>query len=112
MPNGQRGPSAIEAPQHLLHLGRYDYDVDDSPVPKRLRSQALSWRHDPDESFSDWTIVVTSEDDNRVTMYHVHKYFLGVGTHMCEYFQGLFVMQHPILNEQNLTPTVSCRSIF
>ena len=65
--------------------------------------QKISWRHDPEESFSDWTIVVTSEPregnegietDGTPTptseTYHVHRLVVGAGPRKSNYFLRLF----------------------
>lgn len=46
--------------------------------------QHLSWRLDPEESLSDWTIVIEGQT------YHVHKNILAVGPCKSEYFASLF----------------------
>ena len=71
---------------------------------------ALSWRRDPEESLSDWTIIVSSvstngyyenvdncdsndDEDNRVEMttkYHIHKVVVGAGPRGSNYFFRLF----------------------
>jgi len=64
-----------------------DGDDDISKVEKEL---VLSWRGDPLQTFSDWTIIVaTSEFDSRT--YHVHKSILSVGPRSSRYFSRLFM---------------------
>lgn len=48
----------------------------------------LSWRLDPEESLSDWTILVKTKrsNDDKVDTYHVHKSVLGVGPRRSNYF--------------------------
>jgi len=78
------------------------------------------WRLDPNESHSDWTIVLQDEDEvyesaasamradmntassSAVTRFHVHKNLLGVGPFKSEYFSRLF--------RQQWNPTVSSSS--
>ncbi|CAB9527869.1 unknown protein [Seminavis robusta] len=43
------------------------------------------WRGDPDTTFSDWKIVVTSSD-GPATTYHLHKMMLGCGPRKSKYF--------------------------
>mmetsp|Transcript_5 Transcript_5/g.14 ORF Transcript_5/g.14 Transcript_5/m.14 type:complete len:373 (+) Transcript_5:116-1234(+) len=52
----------------------------------------VSWRDEPEESGSDWTIVVTNNDNGAVTFYHVHSSVLGsqTATRRSEVLQDLF----------------------
>jgi hypothetical protein len=52
--------------------------------------QQLSWRLDPDESLSDWTIIIERELSSSSDKYHVHKNILAVGPCKSEYFASLF----------------------
>lgn len=49
----------------------------------------LSWRMDPDESLSDWTIEIWVGGKTHGT-YHVHKSTISVGSGRSEYFARLF----------------------
>jgi len=77
------------------------------------------WRLDPEESLSDWTIVLQDEvsesaaraisadintASSSVTRFHVHKNLLGVGPFKSEYFSRLFRQQ------RNLSACSSGRS--
>jgi BTB/POZ domain len=46
----------------------------------------LSWRLDPDLSFSDWTIKVIHQNLNLCDSYHVHKQILSLGPYRSEFF--------------------------
>jgi len=62
----------------------------DDDVSKVEREEVLSWRGNPLQTFSDWTIVVaTSEFDSRT--YNVHKSILSVGPRSSRYFSRLFM---------------------
>lgn len=62
----------------------------DDDISKVEKAAALSWRGDPLQTFSDWTIIVaTSEFDSRT--YHVHKTILSVGPRSSRYFSRLFM---------------------
>lgn len=50
----------------------------------------LSWRLDPSESLSDWTIKVINKGTRSTETYHVHKNMLGVGKRKSEYFASVF----------------------
>mmetsp|Transcript_945 Transcript_945/g.2639 ORF Transcript_945/g.2639 Transcript_945/m.2639 type:complete len:548 (-) Transcript_945:44-1687(-) len=49
-----------------------------------------SWRMDPEDSYSDYTIIVTSEGTSQERTYYVHKFILAHGPCGCEYFVSLF----------------------
>ena len=53
----------------------------------------LTWRLDPDESLSDWTLEIEKQQSGVVDTYHVHKNMLAVGPCKGEYFCGLFRTQ-------------------
>lgn len=50
----------------------------------------LSWRMDQDDTFSDYTLFVESEEDGEEKKYHVHRNILAHGKRRCEYFTKLF----------------------
>ena len=50
----------------------------------------LSWRMDPEESLSDWTLIVRTEDTTVSKEYHVHRPILAVGPCKSDYFASLF----------------------
>lgn len=57
--------------------------------PSADASTPALWRTDPEESFSDWKIVVRIKDDagNKADQtYHVHKVIIAAGEHKCNYF--------------------------
>jgi len=60
---------------------------DEEPFPKNTRAP-LSWRGDPKETLSDWTIVIHHNDEEKV--YHAHKNILALGERGCDYFATLF----------------------
>ena len=64
-------------------------------------------RDDPNDSFIDWTIEVTSEDNDEIVLYHVHRNFLGAGKHRSEYLERLFKMKQAIEKLQNSTSKIS-----
>ena len=53
--------------------------------------QPLSWKLDPEESLSDWTLIVRRYTESKT--YHVHKACLAVGPGKSEYFASLFRLQ-------------------
>jgi hypothetical protein len=55
------------------------------PAPDFL----LSWRLDPDTSFSDWTVVI-EEEGGKSASYHVHKCVLAAGNRKSDYFRNVF----------------------
>jgi hypothetical protein len=82
---------------------------EDPSSPKRAKN--LTWRRDPGESFSDWTIIVkqhASEDKGVATpspkTYHVHKCVVGAGPRSSDYF--LKVFQNTELEESKTSTSV------
>jgi len=64
------------------------YDSDLEPPPEDPVTVS-SWRLDPDESLSDWTIEIVVNGTSHAT-YHVHKHVLVVGPRKSGYFVRLF----------------------
>ena len=50
------------------------------------------WKLDPQESFSDWTLMVRKKNsaDHNVNTYHVHRAVLAAGCRKSLYFENLF----------------------
>lgn len=75
-------------------MGTEFFDLDDDLLKEDEEQQQLSWRGDPLTTHSDWTIVVSTTDEDAVslesTTYHVHKAILGVGPRSSAYFATLF----------------------
>jgi len=72
------------------------YDSDREP-PAIDDDELQTWKLDPQESHSDWTIEIVSEtttEGGKVTTktdtYHVHKHVLSTGPRKSEYFTRLF----------------------
>eukprot|EP00966_Prymnesium_polylepis_P210233 4868750-Prymnesium_polylepis.1 len=65
---------------------RFDFGEADGGVEEQL---ALDWRHHPERSLSDWTIVVEREC-GREERYHVHKVMLAAGAQPSDYFKCIF----------------------
>jgi hypothetical protein len=70
-----------------LDLGSFQ---EDNSSPKR--ASKLTWRQDPEESLSDWTIIVkqhASEDKGVATpspaTHHIHKCVVGAGPRSSEH---------------------------
>jgi len=74
--------------------GLFDFDDDfNDEIDHVEKEEVLTWRLDPSQSLSDWTIVVKSrEDSEAVDTYHVHKNILAVGPRKSEYFVNVFRM--------------------
>ena len=49
-----------------------------------------SWKMDPEDSYSDYTLIVMSKETEIERTYHVHKFTLAHGQCGCEYFAALF----------------------
>eukprot|EP00563_Minutocellus_polymorphus_P020564 CAMPEP_0197721162 /NCGR_PEP_ID=MMETSP1434-20131217/4311_1 /TAXON_ID=265543 /ORGANISM="Minutocellus polymorphus, Strain CCMP3303" /LENGTH=238 /DNA_ID=CAMNT_0043306131 /DNA_START=157 /DNA_END=870 /DNA_ORIENTATION=- len=66
------------------------YNFDSDPWYSRPDGE-LSWRMDPNECFSDYTLVVETEEDGEKETYHVHRAILAFGQRRCDYFSKLFL---------------------
>jgi hypothetical protein len=67
--------------------------------------QVLSWRKNPETSFSDWTLEIAHKTSSNSAsgsasvvvvvdaVYHVHKCILAFGPHRSDYFAALFQQQ-------------------
>jgi hypothetical protein len=45
---------------------------------------------DPEQSLSDWTVILTNKLNGEVKPYYLHKNILAVGPRKCDYFVGVF----------------------
>jgi hypothetical protein len=73
--------------------GIFDYDDDVSMLEAAKDEEEedeLTWRLDPEQSLSDWTVVLTNKITGEVKPYHLHKNILAVGPRKCDYFVGVF----------------------
>ena len=70
-------------------LDGYDVDSAETAQAASEPEPELSWRSDPAESHSDWTVVVRAEGvpDQK---YHVHRCQLSVGPRRSDYFGAMF----------------------
>lgn len=98
-----------------LDLGEYDYQEKDENAEER----PLLWRLDPQESWSDWTIIISAkatsvigssgrDDENKFT-FHVHKVHLSVGQRKSEYFARLF-QNSGVTEAENCTSSIDLES--
>uniref|UniRef100_A0A7R9WS82 BTB domain-containing protein n=1 Tax=Craspedostauros australis TaxID=1486917 RepID=A0A7R9WS82_9STRA len=55
-----------------------------------LGEQPLTWRMDPETSFSDWVIEVHSAPLHEHHTYHVHRAIVGIGARRSVYFANIF----------------------
>ena len=55
-----------------------------------VSADGLSWRQNPSESFSDWTIEVVQTETQEKERFHVHRRVLAVGPKRSEYFARIF----------------------
>jgi len=57
-------------------------------------SACLSWRSDPNATYSDWTIEIhgkaQASDNSSTKIYHVHRNILSCGPNRSEYFERVF----------------------
>ena len=64
--------------------------VDSDREPYVRPGEEGSWRMDPEESFSDYILIVVSDETGEERTYHVHKFVLAHGSFCCDYFSALF----------------------
>jgi hypothetical protein len=74
--------------QDLDLLGLEDYSDVDSFGSRD--EEFPNWRLDPEESESDWTIVIESVPDGAISEYHVHKCVLAEGLKKSDFFVSFF----------------------
>lgn len=77
---------------------------------KQNHTSGLSWRSDPKASFSDWTIEVTTVEDDQITWYNCHSNVLVWGPRRCNGFVKLFndrikQMPHSTITQIELSPS-------
>jgi hypothetical protein len=95
---------------------KFDYDGDDnddgdfSCSRQSLASTCiggdddeLTWRSDPTQSLSDWTITVINTGTQTAEHYHVHKNMLAVGKRKSEFFTNVFQEQRKSAKRSNVT---------
>lgn len=86
----------------------FDFDLMDG-IPfeeeEEVEEQKLSWRLDPVESHSDWTIVI-QKTTGATDTYHVHKNILAVGPCRSDYFVSLFRSTHLAESQTNTSHIV------
>jgi len=101
-------------------LGPFPFHEETSSSKKPKEPEKFSWRLDPEESFSDWTIVLDvlthpededdDDDENKreadettpiQTEFHVHKSYLAAGTRRSLYFQQVFSVSSHHQNNNN-----------
>ena len=91
----------MPAPAHADHLdlGSFSYGGEVHAASlNELAPMHLSWRGDPEELFTDWTVVVrelggeNGNGTNRCepTVYHIHRHIVGAGPRGSQYFLQLF----------------------
>lgn len=85
----------------------FDNDfIEGTPFGQEEEEHKLSWRLDPVESHSDWTIVVQHEGTERCDTYHTHKNILAVGPCKSDYFASLFRSTHLAESQNNTSHIV------
>ena len=75
--------------------------LDDTPFSPEEEEHKLSWRLDPVESHSDWTIVIQHQGTETRDTYHTHKNILAVGPCKSDYFASLFRSTHLAESQDN-----------
>jgi hypothetical protein len=108
-------PGAPQRENELMFDYDDEFDENDDTAGESQHSRrsdgvdedALTWRLDPSESLSDWTIKVTIKGSGRVESYHVHKNILAVGKRKSEYFAKIFKTQNHQYGEGSNTTEIA-----
>jgi hypothetical protein len=72
-------------------------------VDKRSEEEILSWRLDPEKSYSDWAIQINNLDSRETQVYHVHKHIIAVGSHKSYFFEHYFASNEIKAREKGCT---------
>ena len=81
-----------QSPDDIADFTEFWYEDHPNPNVSDESKQLLLWRLGKDESFSDWTIQISSTTNNEESMkktYHVHKVTLAIGPKKSGYFEAL-----------------------
>jgi BTB/POZ domain len=126
--------SSYDLPNRLRHINSNE----EPPASKEKANDYLLWRHEEEDSLSDWTIHVRSTQPSTaaavglaattaagsaakpheqghqannavVKTYHVHKYVLATGPRRSEYFVRLF--RHGFAESHNSTSRIELDEI-
>jgi hypothetical protein len=91
-PNENNNNERETTERHSFSIGEFCDNLvgDDCCSVGETNEKRLSWRLEPDVSFSDWTIKVKHQNLKLGDVYHVHKQILSVGTYRSEFFAELF----------------------
>jgi hypothetical protein len=68
--------------------------ADDSP---------LSWRVDPEVSYSDWKIKIKHKKYGKADVYNVHKHILSIGQYRSSFFSDLFLSEEQAIARRGTT---------
>jgi hypothetical protein len=78
----------------ILVMEVFSTTIDDVSMLEAAKDEEeedeLTWRLDPEQSLSDWTVILTHKITGEVKPYHLHKNILAVGPRKCDYFVGVF----------------------
>jgi hypothetical protein len=104
--------------QTAVTLDDSDTSDEESQPPPPVKDEPLSWRMDPDDCLSDWTIGIVYDhtDANGVVssktdVYHVHKCILASGSRKSGYFIKLFSNGGRFAEAQNSTSRIELKEI-
>ena len=75
----------------VVNGGTKRFNVREEEPPPKDATPGQDWRGDPQETYSDWRIIVINKDSAfSKTVYHVHKFVLSSGPRRSEYFAKVF----------------------
>lgn len=68
-----------------------------------IGSQIISWKSDPEASFSDWRIEITSPDARSTDVFYLHRNIIGFGPRKSDYLRKAFIQQKKDVVDTNVT---------
>lgn len=105
MPSIMRNSSSMTTPQSnqpqhkLLSPSKSYFEVDGDEILQHSDSmateRALTWRGDPQDTLSDWTIVIVT-NELQTASYHVHKSVLCFGPRASKFFAKIMLQNHQV----------------
>ena len=101
------GTQALNEQSSRAGQAYFDVEGDrESARSQKAELSALTWRGDPTDTHSDWTIVVVTTE-LETTTYHVHKSVLCFGPRQSKYFSRIILNHKPKHGKESAqTPTI------
>lgn len=65
--------------------------------------EKMSWKSDPDTSFSDWTIEILVRETQQRQLFYLHRNIVGFGPRKSNFFKDAFLRHRPNNKDTNVT---------